>query len=229
VNKLILWDVDGTLLYGGGVSGEIMRAAMRQVYGSDPTAARVVYAGKTDQQIILDTFPDQPAEQLMGMLDTFMQAYVAEFNARKAEFLTRGRVLDGVTAALERLAGATVIQSLLTGNVQPIARLKLETLGIDHFVDFSVGAYGSDHHRRVELVPLAQARAEARYGRRFIGQDVVIIGDTPHDIECGKAAGARTVAVASGPFAIEELRAHTPDIALKSLVDTDVVIEAILG
>jgi phosphoglycolate phosphatase-like HAD superfamily hydrolase len=138
-------------------------------------------------------------------------------------------VLEGAAAALERLAGAGVVQSVLTGNLQPIARIKLDLLGLSRFLDLDVGAYGSDHHRRAELAPLAAARAQRRYGRPFGGADVVVIGDTPNDIDCGRAAGARTIAVATGPFAADALRAHAPDVVLPSLADTDRVLESILG
>ena len=91
------------------------------------------------------------------------------------------------------------------------------------------GAYGDDHHTRAELVPLAAGRAERRYGVRYAGPQIVIVGDTPNDIACGKANGARTVAVATGPFSPDELLAHGPDAVLPDLADTDAASRAILG
>ena len=229
MNKLILWDIDGTLLYSGGVAGEAMRAAMERVYGRASTEARHSYAGKTDRQIILETFAERGHDDLMGTIDRFTAVYIEELTGRREEFLARGRVLDGAAAALERLAGAGVVQSVLTGNLQPIARIKLDLMGLARFLDLDVGAYGSDHHRRAELAPLAAARAQRRYGRPFAGADVVVIGDTPNDIDCGRAAGARTIAVATGPFAADALRAHSPDIVQPSLADTDRVLESVFG
>jgi phosphoglycolate phosphatase len=122
-----------------------------------------------------------------------------------------------------------VVQSVLTGNLAPVARLKLELTGLLHHFDLEVGAYGSDHHHRHELVPIAVARAERRYGRRFAGAEVVVVGDTPNDIACARAAGARAVAVATGPFTLADLAAHAPDAALPSLADPDAAVLAILG
>lgn len=229
MNKLILWDIDGTLLYSGGVAGEAMRAAMARVYGGSSIEERRSYAGKTDQQIILETFAEREHADLLGALEHFTTVYLEELEARRAEFLDRGRVLDGAVAALDRLGAAPVIQSVLTGNLQPVACFKLDLFGLARHLDLDVGAYGSDHHRRGDLVPIAVARAERRYGRPFVGREVVVIGDTPNDIDCGRAGGARTVAVATGPFSPDDLRAHGADVVLPDLADTDAVLDAVLG
>src|SRR5215216_3438761 len=229
MNKLILWDIDGTLLYSGGVAGEAMRAAMQRVYGSVSTEARHSYAGKTDRQIVLETFAERTHDDLISTIEQFTATYIEELTRRRADFLARCRVLEGVVPALEYLASAGVVQSLLTGNLQPIARIKLDLMGLTRFLDLDAGAYGSDHYRRTELVPIAAARAAQRYGRTFADTDVVVIGDTPHDIDCGRAAGARTIAVATGPFSVEALRAHGADLVLENLADTDRVIDAIFG
>jgi len=162
VEKLILWDIDGTLLYSGGVAGEAMRAAMGQVYGRAAAAERHSYAGKTDQQIILETFAERPPADLLPLLELFTATYLRELDARRAEFLARGRVLDGVVAVLDALAAAPVVQSLLTGNLLPVARIKLDLLGLTRYFDFDVGAFGSDHYIRANLVPIAAARAARR-------------------------------------------------------------------
>ena len=229
MNKLILWDIDGTLLYSGGVAGEAMRASMERVYGSASTETRHSYAGKTDRQIILETFAERSHDELFNTLDHFTATYVEELLVRRDAFLSRCRVLEGATAALERLKTADVIQSVLTGNLQPIAKIKLDLMGLTRFLDLDIGAYGSDHHCRNELAPIAAARAAKRYGRAFVRADVVVIGDTPHDIDCGRAAGARTIAVATGPFSADALRAYGADIVLENLADTDRVVESIFG
>lgn len=212
--KLILWDIDGTLMYSGGVAGDCMRAAMRRVYGRASTEERRQYAGKTDRQIILETFPDRDPEALVAELDRFTATYLEELEAARAEFESRGQVLDGVVELLVRLSAAPVVQSTLTGNLQPVARWKLATMGLLQHLDLDSGAYGSDHHERARLPAIAAGRAAARYGRDYIGQDVVVIGDTPNDIACGRAYGARTVAVASGSFRVEQLAEHRPDVLL---------------
>jgi phosphoglycolate phosphatase len=110
-----------------------------------------------------------------------------------------------------------------------VARLKLECVGLLHMLDVAAGAYGDDHHHRPELVPVAAARARERYGRPFAGRQIVVVGDTPFDIACGKANGARTVAVATGPFSADELLGHGPDALLPDLSDTERVVAAVLG
>ena len=186
-------------------------------------------AGKTDRQIILETFAERGHDELISTLDHFTATYIEELTSRRADFLARCRVLDGVLPALERLTTADVIQSVLTGNLQPIAKIKLDLMGLTRFLDLDIGAYGSDHHCRNELAPIAAARAAQRYGRAFVRADVVVIGDTPHDIDCGRAAGARTIAVATGPFSADALRAYGADIVLENLADTDRVVESIFG
>lgn len=229
MQKLILWDVDGTLLYSGGVAGEAMRAAMERVYGRTSAEERHSYAGKTDRQIILETFADLGHDALLASIEQFTSTYIDELTSRRADFLARCQVLPGVAAALARLNNAPVVQSVLTGNLQPIAKIKLDLMDLSRFLDLGVGAYGSDHHRRAELVPFAVGRAEQRYGHRFAHADVVVIGDTPNDIDCGRAVGARTIAVATGPFSVGDLRAHNPDAALPDLTDTEAVLAAIFA
>lgn len=228
MQKLILWDIDGTLMHTV-VAGAAMRAAMGRVFGPPAEHERHSYAGKTDQQIILEAFADRHPTDLLGDLEGFTAVYMEELEQRRAAMRERGRVLAGVRPALERLAGAAVLQSVLTGNLKPVARYKLDLMDLTPFFDLESGAYGSDHHARVELVPIAAARAAQRHGRQFRGDQVVVIGDTPNDIACGKAAGARTVALASGPFSVAELQAHQPDAVLPGLDDTDAAVRAILG
>jgi phosphoglycolate phosphatase-like HAD superfamily hydrolase len=230
MTRLLLWDVDGTLIHGGGVAGAAMRAAMERVYGRSSTQERVSYAGKTDQQIVLETFADRPADEVLSRIVAFGDAYLAELTAQREAFLSRASVLAGVVAVLERLCRAdTLVLGLLTGNLRPIAQLKLDMVALSPFFDFEASAFGSDHFRRAELVPIAAARAARRYQRHFTGRDIVVIGDTPHDIDCGRAGGARTVAVATGPFTTDDLRTHQPDALLADLADTSATIAAILG
>lgn len=227
MDKLILWDIDGTLIHGGGVSGQALRLAMERVYGPLAATDWIAYAGKTDQQIIFETFTDRQQQDLLGALPHFTELYLAELEASRDEMRRRGRVLDGVVAALEHLAAREVVQTVLTGNFKPSASLKLEVFDLARYFDLEAGAYGSDHHLRDNLVPIAVARAEQRYGRRFAGHEVVVIGDTPRDIACGRAGGARTIAVASGSYGPDELRASGPDAVLTSLANTETLLAAI--
>jgi phosphoglycolate phosphatase len=228
MERLILWDVDGTLLSTDGIAAEEMRAAMRAVVGPSAPMARTAYAGKTDWQIIRESLPALAPEAIDERLHEFIDSYLGRLTLRRDELRARSRLFPGVPAALEALA-ATARQAPLTGNIAAVARLKLECVGLLQMLDVEAGAYGDDHHHRPELVPVAAARAAARYGRPFRGSQIVVVGDTPFDIACGKANGARTVAVATGPFSLEELQRHEPDALLPDLADTERVVAAVLG
>jgi phosphoglycolate phosphatase len=228
MQRLLLWDVDGTLLSTDGIAAEEMRAAMRAVVGPSAPMARTSYAGKTDWQIIRESLPGLPPEAIDERLHEFIDSYLGRLSLRREELVARSRLFPGVPAALEALS-PTARQAPLTGNVSAVARLKLECVGLLHLLDIEAGAYGDDHHDRPELVPVAAGRAAARYGRRFAGREIVVVGDTPFDIACGKLNGARTVAVATGPFSVEELQGHEPDVVLPDLSDTERVVAAVLG
>jgi len=228
MERLILWDVDGTLLSTDGIAATAMREAMREVVGPAAPMARTSYAGKTDWQIIRESLPSLPAEEVGARLHEFAAVYLRLLSAQQAELRARSRLFPGVRAALEALT-KLAYQAPLTGNIAAVARLKLECVGLLPLLDVEAGAYGDDHHHRPELVPVAAARARARYGRTFEAAQIVVVGDTPHDIACGKASGARTVAVATGPYSLAELLSHAPDVALPDLANTDAVVAAIVG
>lgn len=228
MQRLILWDVDGTLLSTDGIAAEAMRQSIREVVGPTAPMARTSYAGKTDWQIIRESLPSLDPEAIGERLQEFIAAYLGRLEAQREALVARSRLFPGVSAALEAL-GPLAYQAPLTGNIAAVARLKLECVGLLPLLDVEAGAYGDDHHHRPELVPVAATRAKARYGRSFAGDHIVVVGDTPHDIACGKLNGARTVAVATGPYPLDELLSHGPDIALPNLADTDAVIAAVLG
>lgn len=228
MDRLILWDVDGTLLSTDGIAAAAMRAAMQQVVGPAAPMERTHYAGKTDWQIIHESFPSLDAAHVAERLHEFREAYLALLEPQRADLTARSTIFPGVITALEVLAGYAH-QAPLTGNMAAIARIKLECTGLNTMLDAAAGAYGDDHHHRPALVPIAAERAAQRYGRRFSGSQIVIVGDTPNDIACGKANGARTIAVATGPYTLADLRAHAPDVALADLSDTDAVLAAILA
>ena len=225
---LILWDIDGTLLHTDGIAGETMRTAMGQTFGATMRKERTFYSGKTDRQIIQETFPHLTPSAVLEHLQVFIEVYVAEFKRQREEVLARAGVMPGTLALLDHLH-TQAIQAPLTGNVAPIARLKLDWLGLLDFMHFEVGAYGDDHHERPLLVPIAAERASQHYGRPFSGNDIVVIGDTPHDIHCGKLNGTRTVAVATGPYSVDDLQAYEPNAVLPDLRDLPAALTAICG
>jgi phosphoglycolate phosphatase-like HAD superfamily hydrolase len=230
--RLILWDIDGTLVQAGEVGRDIFTEAFQAVLGRAPdqvTAKALVMAGRTDPEIALEFLAAHEVEGERH-LPAFSEALVSALAAKAAVIRERGRALAGardILDALDRTDG--VVQSLLTGNVQPNALLKLASFELDGYLDFEVGGFGSDHHHRPSLVQVARDKAERKYGTAFDGPATVLVGDTPLDVAAGKAGGARVVAVATGPYRVEELRATEADAVLEDLGDTGAALRAILG
>jgi phosphoglycolate phosphatase-like HAD superfamily hydrolase len=228
MKKLVLWDLDGTLLDTGGVASKAMRSAAARVFGPVPQKERTFFSGKTDWQIVHDLFPDLDQAFVAEQMHAFKAAYVDEIQQRRTELLGRSKVMPGVMKLLARLKEHAV-QAPLTGNIAEVARIKLETLGLVAHLNIGIGAYGDDHHDRTRLVPVAVERASQRHGLSFAAHNVVIIGDTPNDIRCGKINDARTIAVATGPYSLEVLQEYEPYAAFATLRDVDAVLTAILA
>ena len=230
--RLILWDIDGTLVQAGEVGRDIFTEAFQAVLGRAPdqvTAKALVMAGRTDPEIALEFLAAHEVEGERH-LPAFSEALVSALAAKAAVIRERGRALAGardILDALDRTDG--VVQSLLTGNVQPNALLKLASFELDGYLDFEVGGFGSDHHHRPSLVQVARDKAERKYGTAFDGPATVLVGDTPLDVAAGKAGGARVVAVATGPYRAEELQATEADAVRENLGDTGAALRAILG
>jgi phosphoglycolate phosphatase-like HAD superfamily hydrolase len=142
----------------------------------------------------------------------------------------RGHELPGARAALTAFRSSPgIVQSVLTGNIRPNAVTKLSAFGLDEYIDFEAGGYGSDDEVRANLVAIAQERASAKYGTRFDKGNTILIGDTLRDVQAGRNGGARVIAVATGSDSVEALRAEGADIALPDLQDTRAVMEAVSG
>lgn len=228
MQRLVLWDIDGTLLTGGG-GGPAYLEALTEVFGYTAGRTGYSFAGKTDPQVAHDLLGAVGFEEakVQAGLDALWAAYLRRL--REAVTRTAPRALPGVVPLVERLERSAdqVVLGLLTGNLREAARLKLEAAGIG-FDRFPVGVFGSDHRERSQLPALAVRRAEALTGQRFTGKQVVIIGDTPLDVACGEHLGVRTVAVATGSFGVEELRATGADYVFPDLGDADAVWEALM-
>ena len=233
MRRLVLWDIDGTLVQAGEVGRDIFTEAFQAVLGRAPdqaTAKALVMAGRTDPEIALEFLTAHEIAEGAAHLPAFSEALVTALAAKAAVIRERGRALPGAREALVALGRAEgVVQSLLTGNLQPNALLKLASFELDGHLDFEVGGFGSDHHHRPSLVEVARAKAERRYGTGFPGTATVLVGDTPLDVAAGRAGGARVVAVATGPFRADELRQTDADAVLEDLGETEVVLQAILG
>lgn len=187
------------------------------------------FAGRTDLEIAHSLFEINGIEPTDELLDRFEEALHRAMLALEPELRRRGTALPGAAEAIERLAAESdVIQSLLTGNIAPNARVKLEPFGLLEHLDFEVGAYGSDHRVRGELVAIARARTEEKHGVHVLPHHVVLVGDTPLDIAAAHQGGARAVGVATGPFGRAELEAAGADAVLDDLTGPDRVRQAVL-
>jgi len=230
MRRLVLFDIDGTILTSGGAAPRAFRQALEEVFGTSGPTRGYSFAGRTDPQIARDLLlmAGLPAETIDRALPSVWALYTGFL--RKELERAPPTVLPGVREILERIEKSTAVAvlGLLTGNVAEGARLKLESAGILH-ERFAIGAYGSDHHDRRELPAIAIDRAEAALGHRFEGKRVVIIGDTPFDISCGEHLGVRTIGVLTGSYDRAALAACGPDHLFEDMADTGAVWEAIFG
>jgi phosphoglycolate phosphatase-like HAD superfamily hydrolase len=228
--RLVLFDIDGTILLSGGAGRRAITAALSEAVGDIDAFSGIRFDGKTDPQIVGELLA------AAGHARPHDEAHVAELCERYVTLLeqelqggaTGTVVMPGVLALLDRLeAEASVLLGLLTGNLARGARLKLSAAGIAP-ERFRVGAYGSDSAHRPDLPAVAAKRAEPHFGRVPAGHEVVIIGDTPADIYCGAGIGARAVGVATGGYDVEQLAACSPHAVFADLSDTTAVLAAIL-
>jgi phosphoglycolate phosphatase len=229
--RLVLWDIDGTLIRARALLGQAWDQALATVFQLEGELARVEMAGKTDSQIALEVLAlhGWTDDRAIPHLDRFREAYVAGLHEVREVLEDHIDVLAGAPEILNRLAELGVRQSLLTGNYEAAARLKLGSVNLDHHLDFEIGAFGSDHRDRLRLVPIAVEKARRLHDPGLTAGDVVVVGDTPRDIACARAGGARAVAVATGQFSAEVLAQHAPDALLPGLADTEAAVRAILG
>ncbi|HET9078555.1 MAG TPA: HAD hydrolase-like protein [Acidimicrobiales bacterium] len=227
VGRLILWDVDGTLVRAGDIGATVFDQALAAVVGRKPDE-RISMSGKTDPQIVREYLALMGVTRTDEVVQAVLRGVEGQLAAAAAdgELLETGWACAGVADLLAALAGdERVISSLLTGNVYPNALVKVGAFGLDRYLQLDVGAYGSDHHDRNELVPVALRRLEAERGIRLSGEQVWIVGDTPRDLGCARAAGARCLLVATGRYRLDELDGLGADAALADLADTGAVLE----
>ena len=255
----MLWDVDGTLLHAGGVGTDLYNVVFLQLFGRT-LEAYAPMAGRTDRAIILQTLELAGVPEPRRYVDPFIAGLTAHAPSVREAVAIRGRALPGAAEALAALAaassaadgdgsrgnghdgraggngrdgrGARVHQSVLTGNIRPVAEVKLSAVGLRDPLDLCIGAYGDDHEVRTELVQVARRRAAAVHGTSaddFDGAATVLVGDTPLDIEAALAAGARAIGVATGSARAAELLAAGAHAVLPDLTDTRQVVRALLG
>jgi len=228
--RLVLFDIDGTLLNSAGMGRASMQRALGMIFGS-PGNPSYRYDGKTDKQIVRDVMrmEGHSDEQIDSRMDDLIELYLEGLRAGAKSGKFNVRPLDGIPEILDALeARNDVVLGLLTGNVEPGARIKLQAAGIDP-ERFRVNAFGSDHEHRPELPAIAQRRAGEHLGLELAGDRLVVIGDTPADIECGRSLGARAIGVASGHYTVEQLRQHNPYAVFPSLANTAEVLDKIVN
>jgi len=227
--KVVLFDIDGTLLLSDGAGRRAMESALIATFGAKgPTTYR--YGGKTDKLIVRETmrlegFTDAEIDARMGVV---LMRYLAGLRSELRGPKHGAHALPGVSALLDAVESrADLLLGLLTGNLAEGADVKLRAVSLEP-TRFRVGAFGSDHEERPMLPPIARDRASTLLGQAVSGDQLVIIGDTPHDMTCGNGIGARAIAVATGGFPLDELRELDPVAAFDDFTDTACVLEAIL-
>lgn len=228
--KLVLFDIDGTLLRTDGAGRRSMEHALFTVFGAhgDPTYR---YDGKTDRQITREQMrwagiSDEVIDARMG--DVFA-VYAERLEQELASGAEQAVLMVGIPPLLERLgAHDHVTLGLLTGNIEAGARQKIRAVDLA-WEQFLVNAFGSDHEHRPMLPAVAQQRAQALLGREIAGEQMVIIGDTPADIHCGRSLNVRAIGVATGRYSVAELESHAPAAVFETLADTDAVVAQILA
>ena len=225
--RLILFDIDGTLLSAGRAARDSILAALESVLGWKGSADGNDFSGKTDPQILRELVEEAVGpDRFDATLTEVLDRYVEELARRLRPEAVVSK--PGIPALLERLAREPrVVLGLLTGNIERGARLKLQPPGFNRFFPF--GAFGDDSADRYCLPPVAVARAREHTGRDFPPASVVVIGDSVHDVGCGRALGARTIAVATGPTPPEKLEAERPHALFSDFSDVEAATGAILG
>lgn len=227
VRRLILWDVDGTLLRAGDIGAAVFDHAIEAVLGRRPPG-RIRMSGKTDPLIVreylammqVEETPDVVEAVLARLVDALAEA--AEAGALHDE----GAACPGVADVLDGLAATDgVVQTLLTGNLYANAVVKVSAYGLEKWLDLDLGAYGSDSDDRNRLVPVALSRLEQARGVRLAPSDVWVVGDTPRDLACARAAGSRCLLVATGRYTLSELAGLGADAVLPDLSDPGHVVD----
>lgn len=228
MQRLALFDIDCTLIDAHGAGGRAIFAAIEETFGVTGALDGYTFHGRTDPAIVRDlamrwgVAPDAAA----AGVDDCLRRYVTL--VREGVVEDHIEVLPGVRELVTALAAdRRVVLGLLTGNVAEGAAAKLAPTGVAQL--FKVGAYGSDSASRPDLPAVAVRRAEELTGRRFVGKEIAVIGDTPADIDCGAALGVKAIAVATGRHAVEELERHAPDYVFADLSDWRAAYEAILA
>jgi len=223
--RLLLFDIDGTIIVSGGAGEAALQDAMLDRFGVEEDLKTITLAGATDGLIARLMLEKHGFEASTENIASLLDSYLHFLHKRLPQH--NGRVLPGLVTLLDALRERTdCVLALLTGNLSRGAEIKLSHYGMWDYFQF--GAFADDHHDRNQLGPFAQARAIEKHGEEFPSENIYVIGDTPKDIACGKAFGAKTVAIATGNYTADDLRLHQPDFLFEDLSNTEAVISALL-
>lgn len=219
--KLILFDIDGTLISTGGAGTRSLNKAFEEILGIKNAFKNFEMAGKTDIQIVKEGLMLLGIEPSMSLVNELIASYLKNL---RVEINNNSKHLKpGVKEFLEFIYYELKYPlGLLTGNVEQGARIKLEPFGLNSF--FSVGAFGSDHEDRNQLLPIAKYRFSKKFNYSIEFHQCIVIGDTPRDVACAKPYGAKVVAVATGPYSIKELQKTDADIVVETLLETSKIL-----
>jgi phosphoglycolate phosphatase len=224
---LVLWDVDHTLIETRGVGRAIYDRAFLAATGR-PLDQLATISGRTELDIMRESLRLNGLQPTDETVNRLAAALIEGYEDARDELATQGRALPGAHATLAALAdNPTVFQTVLTGNLREVARIKLEVFDLDRFLDLDAGAYGDDHTERSELVALAQHRATQRTGTPFDNNTTILLGDTPNDVAAALTAGVRVIGLATGKTTLAELHDAGATWTATQALDILALIEAL--
>ncbi len=230
--RILLWDIDGTLIHSARVGGykEYTIPVLEEIFGTSGRLADMRVSGMTDLQIVFEALSDAgiSQEEILARAEVLVSRLTEEARRVAGNGAKFFEVLPGVRETLEALAQHPRYESaLVTGNIKPMAYLKMELVGLDKFFTLP-GAFGDESHNRRDLPARAAERIRKYLGIDLAPEQFIVIGDTPNDIDCAQHFGARAVAVGTGRFySMEEILACKPDALLPDLVDTALMIRTL--
>ncbi len=223
---LILWDIDHTLLAIDGVSRELYEIAFAEVV-EQPLHKMAEMSGRTEQAIVIETLDLNGVSNPESKLDDFYEALAKAADQLRTRMHTVGRQLPGAVEALAALTDRGAVQTVVTGNIRPLAEAKLEIFDLSEYLDLEIGGYGSEADTRPPLIRQAWQRTQRKYGRTFESDRIAVIGDTHRDVAGAREVGVRAIGVATGNSTADELIAAHADTVLLDLADTEAVLRAI--
>ena len=227
--RLVLWDIDHTLIETRGVGGQVYAEAFAKVTGH-PLEKMPELSGRTEPVIFRSALRANGVEPAEDLYEQFAVEQAKGYAAHLDELRDRGRALPGAAEALRALSEPNdILQSVLTGNTRPSSEIKLRAFDLDRYLDFEIGAYGTDDDIRANLVNIARQRAEKAHGINFDASATILLGDTPNDVAAARASRARIIAVATGRDTAADLSAAGADTVLVDLTNTPTVLAAIYG